>query len=246
MIRHWFIRIRAIEKSAVAAMVVVAASVWAFGEIADEMMDLESQAFDTWVLLARRTSSDLSDPIGPGWFEEMMRDFTALGSIGVMLLFVLGAIGLLMAEGKRRAAMMVTVATVGGMALSYGLKIGFARPRPDLVPHSTPVYIQSFPSGHALMAAVVYLTLGMLLARTQSAQSSKVFILCFATFLAFLVGVSRLYLGVHWPTDVLAGWAGGAAWAFGSWLVMYWLQGRGEVESEAPSAEEESHRLSDL
>ena len=110
--------------------------------------------------------------------------------------------------------------------------VAFARPRPELVPHGAEIYTASFPSGHAMMAAVVYLTLGALLARTQSGRSVKAYILAIAVILTVLVGASRVYLGVHWPTDVLAGWALGGTWALACWLVMLWLQVRGEVEGE--------------
>ncbi len=125
---------------------------------------------------------------------------------------------------------------IGGVIVSQGAKLAFARPRPELVPHGAEVYTASFPSGHAMMAAVVYLTLGALLARTQSGRNVKTYVLAVALTLTLLVGASRVYLGVHWPTDVLAGWALGATWALACWLVMLWLQARGEVEAETAAS----------
>jgi undecaprenyl-diphosphatase len=113
------------------------------------------------------------------------------------------------------------------------MKWAYARPRPELVPHGAEVYTASFPSGHSMMSAVVYLTLGALLARTQSSQGAKIYILSVAVILTVLVGTSRVYLGVHWPTDVLAGWALGGLWALICWLAMLWLQASGQVEDEA-------------
>ena len=113
------------------------------------------------------------------------------------------------------------------------LKTGFSRPRPELVPHSVVVFTNSFPSGHAMMSAVVYLTLGNLLARTQKQFSIKIFLMALAAFLTVLVGVSRVYLGVHWPSDVLAGWTLGACWALLCWFLMLYLQQRGKVEPES-------------
>lgn len=113
------------------------------------------------------------------------------------------------------------------------LKMGFDRVRPDLVPHGSFVYTASFPSGHALMSAVTYLTLGALLASVHSPARVKAYFLAVAMVLTLLVGVSRVYLGVHWPTDVAAGWSVGAAWALMSWLLMRWLQKRGGVERPA-------------
>jgi undecaprenyl-diphosphatase len=121
------------------------------------------------------------------------------------------------------------------MLLSTLLKMGFDRPRPDLVPHGALVYTASFPSGHATLSAVVYLTLGALLARVQPRLVLKLYLLGLAILLTVMVGVSRVYLGVHWPTDVLAGWAVGAAWALLCWATALWLQRRGRVEGPGPA-----------
>jgi undecaprenyl-diphosphatase len=223
-------RAATLERGVVIALGLMLIAVFAFAELADVALETEAHALDTRVLLALREGGDLSDPWGPRWFEEMMRDFTALGGTGVLTLLTLAVSGFLKATGKGRAALMVIASIIGGLILSHSLKWGFDRPRPDLVPHGQRVYTQSFPSGHAMMSAVVYLTLGMLLARTRAAAGAKMVVLGFAIFVTLLVGASRVYLGVHWPTDVLAGWAGGAAWAIACWLVMTWLQRRGDVE----------------
>jgi undecaprenyl-diphosphatase len=101
------------------------------------------------------------------------------------------------------------------------------------VPHGAEVYTASFPSGHSMMSAIVYLTLGALVARTQPDHGVKVYIMTIAVALTLMVGVSRVYLGVHWPTDVLAGWSLGGVWALLSWLVMVWLQSRGRLKGES-------------
>jgi undecaprenyl-diphosphatase len=85
---------------------------------------------------------------------------------------------------------------------------------------------------HSMMSSVVYLTLAVLLARTMKRRRVKIYLVSAALFLSFLVGLSRVYLGVHYPTDVVAGWAGGTAWALLCWLTAYWLEKRGEVEPE--------------
>jgi hypothetical protein len=123
-------------------------------------------------------------------------------------------------------------AVLGGVLVSQGLKVAFARPRPELAPHGAPVFTHSFPSGHAMMSAIVYLTIAALFARTQAMPRVKAFMFMIAAAVAILVGVSRVYLGVHWPTDVLAGWAAGCAWALGGWTLTYWLQRGGQVEPE--------------
>jgi undecaprenyl-diphosphatase len=143
---------------------------------------------------------------------------------------VLAIAGFLAMTRKSHAALLVLVSVTGGVLISQTMKWAYARPRPDLVPHSAEVFTTSFPSGHSMMSAVVYLTLGALLARTQADRAAKVYVLAVAVLLTALVGASRVYLGVHWPTDVLAGWALGGLWALICLLVMQWLQGRGQVE----------------
>ena len=160
-----------------------------------------------------------------------MRDFTALGGLGVLALITAAAIGYLLLDGKRHAALAVLVAVGGGQLLSLALKAGFDRPRPDLVPHEVAVYTASFPSGHSMMAAVTYLTLGALLARVNESWQHRLYLISIAIVLTLTVGVSRVYLGVHWPSDVLGGWALGAAWALACWAVMRRLQRRGSVEA---------------
>jgi undecaprenyl-diphosphatase len=222
-----------IERGMLLIMIVAAVLLFVFAVLADEVAEGDTRAFDERVLLALRAAGDPADPIGPRWFEEMMRDFTAIGGTGVLVLMVLAVAGFLTLTGKGHAALAIIVAVSGGTLLSQTMKWAYARPRPELVPHGAEVYTASFPSGHAMMSAIVYLTLGAMLARTQSSQAVKAYIISVAIFLTVLVGTSRVYLGVHWPTDVLAGWALGALWAIASWLAMLWLQSRGQVEDES-------------
>jgi undecaprenyl-diphosphatase len=226
-------RVSIAERSALLIFGLSAAALLAFAELADEVIEGDTRAFDEFILLAFRSSADLTNPLGPEWLEEMMRDFTALGSIAVLTLITLTVVGYLMLYRKRRVAFMVAGAVVSGVLLSSLLKWGFSRSRPDLVPHITTVYTQSFPSGHAMLSAVVYLTLGVLLARTQNNPQVKIYLLTVAGLATMLVGISRIYLGVHWPTDVLAGWAVGAGWSLLCWLLMLWLQGHNRIEPEA-------------
>ena len=221
-----------VERVTLVAVIAAAVALYAFAKLADAVGEGGTRAFDERLLLALRTPGNLADPIGPKWVEEMMRDFTALGSTGVLILVVLAVGGFLAMTRKGHAALTVLVAVSSGVLLSQTMKWAYARPRPELVPHGAEVYTASFPSGHSMMSAVVYLTLGALLARTQSSQGAKVYILSVAVILTVLVGTSRVYLGVHWPTDVLAGWALGGVWALICWLAMLWLQASGQVEDE--------------
>lgn len=220
------------EWSVLAVALIIVASVWLFFELADEVQEGSTRQFDETVLLSMRNPADLADPIGPGWFEETCRDFTALGGIAVLVMIVLAVSGYLVLSGKTRAALWLILATGSGIALSTLLKMGFDRPRPDLVPHGSTVYSKSFPSGHSLISAVVYLTIGTLLARVEPRRRLKVYVMTVAILLTLLIGVSRVYLGVHWPTDVLAGWTVGSAWALMFWLITWYLQKSGQVETE--------------
>ena len=221
-----------LEPRALAALLVAALCAWAFFSLADEVAEGETHAFDTRVLLALRNPADPADPLGPGWVEELGRDVTALGGIGILAGITLAVAGFLWLQGNRGSMWLMLIAVGGGQAMSSLAKAGFDRPRPDLVPHGMQVYTTSFPSGHSMMAAVTYLTLATLVARVQPTRALKAYVMALAVLVTVAVGVSRVYLGVHWPTDVLAGWAAGAAWALGCWLAARWLARRGAVEPE--------------
>ncbi|SCY49585.1 undecaprenyl-diphosphatase [Microvirga guangxiensis] len=203
---------------------------WAFIAIADEVSEGETHELDSAILLALRDPQDVANPLGPGWLEEAARDFTGLGGYAILTLLTAATVIYLLMAGKRAAALLVLVSIVGGTLLSTGLKMGFERPRPDLVPHATRVYTASFPSGHAMLSAITYLTIGALLARVEKSRRISAFIMSLAIVMTLMVGASRVYLGVHWPSDVLAGWSVGAAWAALCWFVALQLQRKGQME----------------
>jgi undecaprenyl-diphosphatase len=225
-----------VEKRMLAGIVLVATLVLGFGLLASEVIEGDTKAFDDRILQFFRAPADPALPAGPAWLKDAMRDVTALGSTSVLTIIVVGVAGYLAVAGLRHAAGMVLGSVALGALLSNALKAAFSRPRPAFIPPDLVVFTTSFPSGHATLSAVVYLTLGALLCRTQSSLAVKTFILCFATLITGLVGLSRVYLGVHWPTDVVAGWLVGGTWALLCWLTMIWLQGRGAVEPERPGA----------
>lgn len=209
------------EIGALAAFAVAALGLLVFAEIADETVEGETRAFDEAVLLALRMPDDLADPVGPAWLELAMNDVTSLGGFIVLTLIVAGVSIYLAAAGKWRHGLLVICAVVSGSILSQFLKSAFARPRPELVAHLAEVTSLSFPSGHAMNSAVAYLTLGALLARFHERRRLKALAMAFAMIITALIGASRIYLGVHWPTDVLAGWGLGAAWAALWWLIAW-------------------------
>ena len=139
-------------------------------------------------------------------------------------------VGFVLLRRRFHVLALILTAIAGGVLLNVWLKHFFDRPRPDLVPPIAHVSTASFPSGHSLLSAVVYLTLGALLTRMVAPMKLKMYIISMALLLSFLVGLSRIYLGVHYPTDVLAGWAVGLVWAILCWLVADYMQRRGLVE----------------
>ncbi|MES1260336.1 MAG: phosphatase PAP2 family protein [Acidobacteriota bacterium] len=208
----------------------ILAGVWIFAELADQVVDGGTRKLDQALLLSMRRPGDLA-PLGPPFVQEAARDITALGSVTVLGLLTAGVCLFLALDGKRHMALFAGGAIVSGLLLSTILKNIFQRPRPHLVPVAVYVSTASFPSGHSMLSAVTYLTLGALLARSHERKLLKAYFLLTAGLLSFLVGVSRVYLGVHWPSDVLAGWTAGAVWALFCWLIAARLQTRHSLES---------------
>jgi undecaprenyl-diphosphatase len=216
----------------------IAAGVWLFCWIAAEVTAGDTQALDRKILLAMRHPEDRT-PIGSPAVQDAARDMTALGGATALTLLTLITGGFLLLDGKRHMGLFVYGSVAGGFLVSTILKNLFQRPRPDLVPHAAYVSTASFPSGHSMLSAVTYLTLGALLARSQPRKRMKAYFLLLAGLLTFLVGVSRVYLVVHWPSDVLAGWTAGISWAIFCWLIARWLQRRHTIEGESEHDVEE-------
>lgn len=188
-------------------------------ELTGEVLEGETRAFDEGVLLMLRDPADPAMPRGPAWLTKMMVDITALGGVSVLTLLVTLVVVYLALRQKYRTALFVTASILGGWALSSAMKLGIARPRPEVVQHLVEVTDMSFPSGHAMLSAITYLTLGAMLSRLEERASLRYFFPLVAVVLTLIIGLSRIYLGVHYPTDVLGGWAAGMVWACGSWFV---------------------------
>jgi undecaprenyl-diphosphatase len=222
--------LRRADPTALVVAALAAGGLGAFLVVAAVVTASDPWGADARILRAMRDSGDPRVPAGPPWLPEAAADVTALGGPTVLTLLVGGVLGYLGLARRRHAAALVLVATAGGALLSTALKGLYARPRPDVVPHLAVVASHSFPSGHAMVSAVVYLTLGALLARLVGGRWAKGYFVGAAVLLTALIGASRVYLGVHYPTDVAAGWAAGTAWAAACWFTARHLQRRGLVE----------------
>jgi len=196
----------------------------------------ETQQFDKQILVALRDPANPSQPIGPNWMLGVAFDITALGSPTVLTLTVLAVGGFLLLQGMWRTALFVSLASLGGWFLNSALKQLFQRPRPDVVPHLRDVMSLSFPSGHAMTSAVVYLTLGALTMRIAERRLTKFYCMAVAVLATVLVGATRIYLGVHYPTDVIAGWLIGLSWALLCWIVERSLERRAGLKRERVEA----------
>jgi undecaprenyl-diphosphatase len=221
-----------VELRTLLAIVGIALTTWAFAGLYDEVREGGTLDFDHRILLMLREPDQPQDPLGPAWLESAVRDVTALGSTLFVVFVTLTVAGYLALARKPGAALVVLASILGAAVLSHLAKDAFLRPRPDLVPHVVVTYTSSFPSGHATGAAATYLTLGALLARFERRRRLKAYVLSLAVLITVAVGLSRVYLGVHWPTDVLAGWTLGSGWALTCWTVARVLQRHGRIEPE--------------
>lgn len=213
-----------------AALAVIVVGASAVIELADEVLEGDAQRYDEWVLAHLRSAEDPSRPIGPAWFEAAWRDVTALGGAAVLTLVTLACAGYLLIARRYRTLVVLAVVVVGGVVLTFAMKALFARPRPEFAAGMKGIVSASFPSGHSMLSAVVYLTLGALFARTTGVLRYKLYFVGLGLIATLLVGISRIYLGVHYPTDVLAGWSAGLTWALLCWLVVCFLQSRRVIE----------------
>lgn len=215
-----------VDAKMLAAFVIVMTLTLAFVRIASEVLEGETMAFDHFLITAPRSPADPALPIGPGWLRLFMIDITAFGGITGLVVIASIAAGYLLVRRQWAQAQFLVCATAGGWIVSDLLKSFFNRPRPDLVDHLVEVHSLSFPSGHAMNSAVVFLTLGALIARNHTERATRIYILTVAILLTLIIGFSRIYLGVHWPSDVMAGWIVGGLWAGPCWLIARKLQRR--------------------
>jgi undecaprenyl-diphosphatase len=205
--------------------------IWAFIQISSEVVEGDTRAFDVAILRAAQ-----SFRASHTWMAEVMRDLSGLGSTAVLTQFTVMAVGYLAVVRARLTALLVAAAVITGSAGVSLLKAQFGRPRPGPGFAELIAPGMSFPSGHATISAIVFLTIAALIASTRTRAGEQAYILAMATLMALLVGLSRIALGVHWATDVVAGWAFGAAWAMAWLLLARWLTRRptGSTSGDRP------------
>lgn len=217
--------LRRLESRALLALLAGAAAVWAFLAVGGAVREGEPLALDERILLALRTPGNLDEPLGPRSIQEAMRDITALGGFTVLTLVTVVAAFAFALHRKGRHALVLVATVLTAQLGSDLLKELYGRPRPDLAPHGVYVYSASFPSGHSMLSATVYLTLAMLIASLEPRRATKALVFAVAVLVMTAVGISRIYLAVHWPSDVLAGWCAGAVCALLAWAALWRLEG---------------------
>lgn len=201
------------------SLVLISLGLFVFFKITEQMLEGQTGDFDRRVLLWFRNPEDVSMPRGPHSLDVLIRDITALGGVLILGLLTISSCGYLWLRRQAGLAIFVAVSISFGTLVNTVLKEVIARPRPDLFSHATDAAFSSFPSGHAMMSTMVFLTLGALLSLSSNDGRIKVYILSWSVLLPLMVGISRLYLGVHWPTDIIAGWIAGATWS----LLCLWV-----------------------
>ena len=211
---RWVRRAGRLEITLLLAILVAVVGLWTFIALAEQIVEGGNAGkFDDHLLLALRCRDNLAVPIGPHWTLQVARDLTAFGGVVGITLFTGVVAGYLALQRRLGLLTVILVSIVGGTVLSLLLKQAFHRPRPEIVPHLTEIASSSFPSGHSMLSSVTYLTMASLLARAVPDLKTKIYLFVVAVTLIALIGFSRVYLGVHYPTDVLAGWGIGSAWA---------------------------------
>lgn len=232
-------RLRRLERHEITWLVVglvACVLLFVFIRLAGEVMEGDTQAFDTKILRALRSPSDPARPRGPAWLEFVLLDLTALGGTTLLTLMVLAVAGFLLLQERYRTAIVILVTSASGEVVNAALKHLFMRPRPTIVPHLRAVVDTSFPSGHAMESAIIYLTLGAMLMRIAERKLTKIYCLVVAIALTLLVGVSRVYLGVHYPTDVIGGWIFGFVWACVCWIAAQQFESTTHIDQEKQKA----------
>lgn len=221
------------ESVLLAALLVIAAACWGFLTLQAEVRAGNNWSFDERVLLFFREAGDPAQLRGPDRLGMVARDITALGGVAVLSLLTVGVAGFFVLRRQWAPLALMLITVVGGVVIVDGLKHAYGRERPAVATHLMQETSYSFPSGHSTMATVVYLSLAVMLAEFQEKRRLRIYIIGYAAVLAFLIGVSRVVLGVHYPSDVAAGWTLGLLWGTCTWIVARLLRRRSPALAKA-------------
>lgn len=221
-----FSTLSTIEIKVVVAVFAIIIGILGFIILAGFVSRGSTSHFDMQILKSFRYSDDLARPIGPEWLFEVMRDITSLGGSTMVFLITLFVVGYFILKKQYSMLFLILAAVIGGAVMDLELKVLFSRIRPQIIPNLIPEKSFGFPSGHSMMSTIIYLSLASLIARLQMRRIDKIYIISVAVFLSFMIGISRIYLGVHYPTDVLGGWSLGLAWAALCWFIAWYISNK--------------------
>lgn len=177
-------------------------------------------SIDDYGLILWRGGAELR-PTSPPWVLEAVRDLTALGGVLLRVLFSMAALLALLFLRLRREAALLLATLLSGLLVELALKLLVSRPRPQIVPHLTEAAGMSFPSGHSFNSALGFIAVALAFATFSARRSVRWTVIGAAMAISLLIAWSRVWLGVHYPTDVMAGWLGGAGWAFLAAALLY-------------------------
>ena len=213
-------RVNELEMQALLIWLSIASALWAFIMLGSEIGEGDTGAFDRHLIGLLRTSGNGGEPIGPAWFKDSMRDVTALGGFTFLTLMTIVAVLSLLFHRKRREGIIVATTAISAQTSVEFLKYLYDRPRPGSILPQIHAYTASFPSGHTTESTAIFLTVATVIASLEANNNIKILSYTAATFMILAIGFSRVYLGMHWPTDVLGGWVLGTAWALAAWTAL--------------------------
>ena len=220
LLKRCLARVKRLETQALLIWFLIASALWAFITLGAEIGEGDTGAFDRHLIGLLRTSGNGGEPIGPAWFKDSMRDVTALGGFTYLTLMTIVVVLGLLFHRKRREGIIVATTAISAQTSIEILKFLYDRPRPGPVPPPIHAYTASFPSGHTTESTAIFLTVATVIASLEAKDNIKILAYTAATFVILAIGFSRVYLGMHWPTDVLGGWALGTAWALAAWTAL--------------------------
>jgi undecaprenyl-diphosphatase len=213
-------RLRALEARTLVAITLIVAALLAFLRLGDAVQAGRTLDIDQRIILALRDPANPGQPRGSFWTKDILHDLTALGGVAVLTLTVVVATIFLWANGRRRHAGVLLGTVLAATFAGQLVKGAYDRPRPDLVAYGDYFSQSSFPSGHGNIATVVWMTLALIVASLERTRTGKATALLVGGFISLTAGATRVYFGVHWPSDVLGGWLLGFAWTLVAWIAL--------------------------